>query len=147
MQILVTDRDTIEAGLRVKSSYVVISIHDPDKPRAKVRKQAGLRDVLYLGFHDAEPTGTLVLPKEIVLMTPEQAAEICRFVQRHREDVGAIVVHCEQGMSRSPAVAAAISKLCGCDEKRFWREYQPNQFVHGLVLDAAGFRNDKLNAR
>ena len=142
MHIVVTDRETIESGLRVRSAYVVISIYDPDRRRPKVRRQAGLRDVLQLGFHDAEPTETMVLPPDIKLMTPEHAARIVQFVRKHRANVGGIVVHCEQGMSRSPAVAAAISKLCACDGRRFWKEYQPNQFVYRLVMEAAGLTDE-----
>jgi hypothetical protein len=39
-------------------------------------------------------------------------------------------------MSRSPAVAAAICKGLGGDDRRFFREYQPNEFVYRLVLDS-----------
>jgi hypothetical protein len=59
-----TDREDIEEGVLVRSAYVVISIHDPDKPKAKVRKQSGLRDVLYLAFHDAERAANSVLSAE-----------------------------------------------------------------------------------
>jgi hypothetical protein len=46
-------------------------------------------------------------------------------------------VHCELGMSRSPAVAAAICLGLGEDSTRFFEEYQPNQFVYRLVLAEA----------
>ena len=137
MDFIITDRETIEAGLLVRSSYVVISIHDPDKPKPKVRKQGGLRDVLFLAFHDAEPTEKMKLPSDIKLMTPGQAKKIQQFIKKNKADVGAVVVHCEQGMSRSPAVAAALCKALGGDGARFWREYQPNRYVYRLVLEAA----------
>ena len=41
-----------------------------------------------------------------------------------------------QGMSRSPAVAAAISKCLGFDERTFHRQYQPNRYVYRLVVEA-----------
>ena len=109
MKIIVTDRESIERGIIVRSSYVVISIRDPEKPKAKVKKQSGLRDVLYLAFHDAEPAAGTILPSSIVLMTPAQAADIWKFVEKWQNNVGTVVVHCEQGMSRSPAVAVAIA--------------------------------------
>ena len=136
MEFIVTSRESIEKGIRVRSSYVVISIRDPDKKKARVRRQAGLRDVLYVAFHDAEPAERFALPAEIKLMTPGQARKIRQFMDAHKADVGAIVVHCEQGMSRSPAVAAALCKLMGGDDRRFWREFQPNRFVYSLVLEA-----------
>ena len=133
MIFIVTDRDSIEHGILVPSAYVVISIYDPDKRRARIPKQSGLRDVLYLAFHDAEPSETLALPKDIVLMTEDQARQVWKFVRQWEGRVGSIVVHCEQGMSRSPAVAAAICRAFGGDHQYFFREYQPNQYVFRLV--------------
>ncbi len=136
MHVIVTDRDSIERGILVRSSYVVISIRDPDKKKARIPKQAGLRDVLYLAFHDAEPSRDMKLPDDIVVMTPKQAEQVVQFAHKHDAKVGAVVVHCEQGMSRSPAVAAALCKLYGGDEKCFFRDYQPNAYVYRLVLSA-----------
>ena len=140
MEFIITDRDTIETGLLVQTSYVVISIRDPHKRPANVRKQAGLRDVLFLSFHDAEPTHMMALSGKIKLMMPIHAKQIHQFVDKHKEHIGAIVVHCEQGMSRSPAVAAALCKSMGGDDKNFWRDYQPNRYVYRLVLEAADGR-------
>ena len=136
MEILVFSRDEIETGVRITSAYVVISIRDPGKPQTKIKKQPGLRDALYLAFNDSEPSTLLQLPPEIKNISPSQADEICEFVHRHKADVGAIVVHCEQGMSRSPAVAAAISDALGLDPKRFWQLYTPNEYVYHAVSDA-----------
>ena len=136
MEVFVFSREEIEAGVLIESAYVVISIRDPDKPRPKIKMQAGLREVLYLAFNDVEPSSLLEPSPEIKNITPEQADEICNFVHRHKADVGAIVVHCEQGMSRSPAVAAAISDALGLDPKRFWQLHTPNEYVYHTVSDA-----------
>jgi predicted protein tyrosine phosphatase len=77
----------------------------------------------------------MTLPENITLMTREQAKQICEFVRKWDGHVGSVVVHCEQGMSRSPAVAAAISKCLGLDERSFYRQYQPNRHVYRLVLE------------
>ena len=89
MRIIVADRAEIEAGILVRSTYVVISIHDPAKHPAKVPRQTGLRDVLVLSFHDAEPTAYSTLPPEVKVMTPVQAAKVWDFVDQHRAEVGA----------------------------------------------------------
>ena len=135
MEFIVTDRAGIEEGVRVRSAYIVISIYDPDKPKPKVKKQSGLRGVLQLAFHDAEPAVLRVLPSQIKLMTAEQAMDIREFVEKHKGEVGAVVVHCEQGMSRSPAIAAALCKRSGGDDRAFWEGYQPNGYVYRLVLE------------
>jgi predicted protein tyrosine phosphatase len=129
----VTDRYSIERGIRVRTSYVVISIRDPGKPKPRIPKPSGFRAVLYLAFHDAEPSETLALPENIVLMTKGQARKVWKFVRRWEGQVGSIVVHCEQGMSRSPAVAAAICRALGGDHQYFFDEYQPNQYIFQLM--------------
>jgi predicted protein tyrosine phosphatase len=136
VKFIVTDRYSIERGIRVRSSYVVISIRDPGKPEARIPKPSGFRAVLYLAFHDAEPSKTLELPK-IVLMTESQAKKVWKFVRQWEGQVGSIVVHCEQGMSRSPAVAAAICRALGGDHQYFFDEYQPNQYVFELMNSQA----------
>jgi predicted protein tyrosine phosphatase len=137
MDFIVSDRESVEQGLLVRSAYVVISIRDPDRKKAAVPKQPGCRDVLFLAFHDAEPTEAMVLPADIKLMTIEQADDIHKFIQRYRDQVGAVVVHCEQGMSRSPAVAAAICRSLGGDDAHFFQQYQPNLYVYRMVLERA----------
>lgn len=133
MNFIVKDRESIERGIIVPSSYVVISIRDPGKPEAHIRQTCGLRGVLRLAFHDSEPSETEALPKDKVLMTEDQARQVWEFVRQWKEQVGAIVVHCEQGISRSPAVAAAICRALGGDDECFFREYQPNQYVFQLM--------------
>ena len=139
LEIIVTDRESIEAGIIVRTRYVVISIGDAGRRSAKVRNQPGLVDVLYLKFDDGEPSKNMTLPENIKLMSPADAKAIWDFVARHEKAVGTIVVHCEQGMSRSPAVAAAIAKHFGIAEQSFWEQHQPNRFVYKLTLNNLGF--------
>lgn len=136
MEFVVQDRESVERGILVRSSYIVISIRDPDKRKVRVPKQPGLRGVRHLAFHDAEPAGNRALPENITLMTDDQARQVWEFVKKWEKQVGTIVIHCEQGMSRSPAVAAALCKRFGGDESRFFKEYQPNLYVYRLVLEA-----------
>jgi len=133
MKILVTDRESIEQGFLIRSSYALISIRDSDASSARVPKSTALRGVLHLAFDDAEPSQTMPLPPEITVMTPAQARQIWRFVGRYQREVGAFVVHCHQGMSRSPAVAAALAIYLGQSDKPFWRDYSPNLHVYRLL--------------
>lgn len=135
MKLIVTDRASIESGLVVRGSFVVISIHDADKKPAKVRRVSGLRDVLRLAFHDAEPTEGFRLPEQVVVVGRRHGDEVRRFLTRNLGRVDAVVVHCEQGMSRSPAVAAAIAYTLGQDCDRFFRDYVPNMHVFELMCE------------
>jgi predicted protein tyrosine phosphatase len=136
VEFVVTDREGIEDGAIVMSSYVVISIHDPHKRRAKVRRQSGLRDVLFLAFHDAEPNDFTTMSSGVKAMTHKQAKQIWRFVDKHKAVAGTVVVHCEQGGSRSPAVAAGLCKAMGGKDQEFWQDYRPNHHVYRCILDA-----------
>lgn len=139
MEFTVLCRDEVESGeLRyLRESHIVISIFDPDKPQPVLKASGLCQAVLSLSFHDACPVGNMVLPPEIRLLQPEQAAQIWDFVGQWAPNVRRIVVHCEQGMSRSPAVAAVIALHLGQDDAEFWEEYQPNQWVYDFLLARA----------
>ena len=134
MQFVVAGRRDIESGIPIRTAYVVISITDPGSRPARIPRSAGFRDVLRLQFHDAIPLRSFSLPPEVVLMNEDHARAIWQFVRKWRETVETIVVHCEQGMSRSPAVAAAICRALGGDDGWFFREYLPNQYVYDLLV-------------
>jgi len=132
VELIVASRAEVEAGLVVRAAYVVISITDPDKRPARIPQPTGWRATLPLRFHDAVPVELTVfrMPPEVVFMDAGHARQIREFVDRWRNEVGAIVVHCEQGMSRSPAVAAAVSEYLGEDSGRFFRQFAPNEHVY-----------------
>ena len=133
MKILVTDRYSIEHDFLVRSSYALISIRDTGAKRARIPKPSALRGVLHLMFDDAEPSDAMPLPPHVTAMNRSQAQQIWRFVDQHKAHVGAFVVHCHQGMSRSPAVAAALAVYLGLDEQSILRRYQPNRYVYDLM--------------
>jgi predicted protein tyrosine phosphatase len=143
MEFIVRDRQSVEQGILVRSSYILISIRDPDKRKVRAPKQSGLRDILHLAFHDAEPAGNMALPDNITLMTEKHARQVWSFVKKWEKRIGAVVVQCEQGMSRSPAVAAALCKRLGGDESRFFKRYQPNLYVCRLMVEATKLRGSR----
>ena len=140
MEFIVTDRRSIERGLVVRTPYIVISVRDPGTPKPRIRRGAGFRDALYLAFHDAEPTDQFELPSDISLMSHRDGERIWEFVYRWSDQIGTIVCHCEQGMSRSPAVAIGLCVGLGEDSAELVAEYSPNVYVRQLVT--AGKRTD-----
>ncbi len=133
MQLIVTSRLEIEAGIVVRSAYVVVSISDANAPPPKLIRGAGFRDAIYLHFDDTEPEGSFGRQP----MTIDQAKQIWDFVWRHRQHVGAIVCHCHAGMSRSPAVAAGLAEGLGESPSAIFAEYCPNQHVLEMMRQAA----------
>jgi predicted protein tyrosine phosphatase len=137
LKFIIACREDIEKGLAVRVPHIVISIRDPASPSVRLKKNYLCQAVLRLAFHDAEPSRNFILPANIRPMTKAHARAIWRFVRQHLPSIRAIVVHCEQGMSRSPAVAAGLSVGLGGDDEQFVRDYYPNQHVYALVLQAS----------
>ena len=93
--------------------------------------------VLRLQFDDAEP-GDVALDKDapLRLFAAEDAQAVWAFLSIQRTRARCLVVQCEAGWSRSPAIAAAISLALGDDASRFFRDYTPNVFVLRHMLSA-----------
>jgi predicted protein tyrosine phosphatase len=89
--------------------------------------------VLRLCFDDAEDASFWQN-----LMTNEQADAICAFVLRYCREIDQLIIHCTQGVSRSPAVAAGILGGLRQDESLIWDNlaYRPNSLVYRLVREA-----------
>lgn len=109
--------------------YVLLAIAPPGVPHPEPLHGAGHRETLRLRFHDQREDA----------IDGAQASEIAEFVQRHhREGIRLFVVHCDAGVSRSAAVAAAIwARFEGCAEA-FFTEYHPNPSVFAKVSEALG---------
>jgi len=134
--IVCYSRREVERGIRFKGSYALISIRDPGTKAVDIPKQSGLVEVLALQFHDAEPTSSMTLPPGIEIITEDLALQIAEFVRRHHAAVDGFIIHCEQGMSRSPSVGAAIARYLKQPSERFWQEHQPNRYVYELTSEA-----------
>ena len=137
MKLIVTDRRFIESGIVVRTPYIIVSIYTPGRPKPAIPRRVGLKSVFYTSFHDAEPgDDDFRIPDDIVLMTRDQARAIWKFVKRYQSQVGSIVCHCEQGISRSPAVAIALAEAFGSDTKEIKAHAHPNQHVYRLMCQA-----------
>lgn len=148
MNFIVTDRRSIEAGIIVRTPYVIVSIYSPGRPKPAIPRRTGLKAVFYASFHDAEPGSKLQSFEGVVLMTRDQARGIWRFVKRYRNQVGSIVCHCEQGISRSPAVAIALAEAFGSDTRKIKAHAHPNWHVYRLMCRAIkASPNGKKTAR
>ena len=136
MNFVVVDRFEAEDGVLIRTPHIVISISGPGERRPKIPTSHLCQGILHLKFSDAKPTDNVEAPPEIRLMTRKQARSIWRFVNTYLSNIDTIMTHCHAGISRSPAVAAAICRGLGDDDSRFWREFQPNEYVYELVLEA-----------
>lgn len=136
LKIYPASRGDVERGIRMREPYLLISVRDVGAPMPRLPYHGLRRETLSLEFDDAEPTANFQLPASVRPMTPGQAESIWSFVLRQAGEVGAIVAHCEQGMSRSPAIAAGLLIGMGQDADFILRNSQPNHHVLRLMLEA-----------
>lgn len=133
MDILVSNRQQITAGLEIHRPYIIISLRDVGSPRPRIPSPRQCRGICFLAFDDVQPEDREPLPPDLHPMRPGHARRIWQFVQTHEPEIQTIVVHCEMGLSRSPAVAAALCLAFAQDDERFFLEYQPNRHVYHLM--------------
>ena len=99
------------------------------------------KGLLQLVFADlVNPTyGTTAhanLGQEVPLFNEDHAREILDFVGQVWDKVELLMIHCNVGMSRSPAVAAAIDLIFNRNRsvKRWWEIFSPNFLVFDTIL-------------
>lgn len=130
MQFFVYSRNAIEALAPHDVPHVVISITSSPDDRARLPSSAHCRGILRLAFADIDRPSDAA-----VLFDAAHARAICSFISEHRATIERVVVHCDAGFSRSPAVAAAIARCLGEDDAEFFRRYRPNRHVYRTLLD------------
>lgn len=122
---MATDKKFMET---IKVPFSMISIVSPDHPPYEVANNSYCKDILYLKFHDIRIRKDLgkerieqinsiyEVKKEIVRFDDEHARQIIDFGLKNKEHKN-FIIHCEAGMSRSPAVALALSEILNLDKK------------------------------
>lgn len=128
---------------------IIISISDSTDYTTKLltTKENNIKSILYLHFDDIDNINGYEVKKDegfVVdiynccydLISDEDAEKIVNFVNRHKDSVDAIIVHCRAGISRSSGVCAAIMKyLEGNDSAIFNNpKYHPNMRCYKTVL-------------
>ena len=109
--------------------YVVISIQDTHTEGFgfEFTESISCEGVLTLYFDD--------IVREVEgaqLFTEEDACRIIDFILSHKA-VETLLIHCYGGESRSRAVAASITKMCGKDDSIFFETGRPNLYVYDLL--------------
>ncbi|MFW6114395.1 MAG: hypothetical protein ACOC7K_01500 [bacterium] len=110
---------------------ISISSRD-DHPALDEQNRVGL---LQLVFDDTAQ------PDHAHAFTASHAEEILEFVERMWDKVETFLIHCEIGMSRSPAVAAALSRIHYNDDGPWFEMDFPNRLVYQLLVETAARRH------
>ena len=120
--------------------YLVVSISTPESLPAKMCRDKYRRGILRLWFDDADHESESMrayFERNLRLFNTGDAFSILNFVRTALmyTNVEAIVCHCDAGISRSSATAAALSKILnGDDFAMFQKPYVPNMLVYRTLL-------------
>jgi len=136
------------SGYSNNRDFAMISIQEyPSEIMGMEYKTGGpLKAALNLWFSDIKDQKDENPETYIKMIDEYDAKTIKDFVDYIKKmDIDFLIVHCHAGISRSAAVAAAISKVeTGSDEKFFNGEFVPNMKVYYAVLKAFGYDNTPL---
>ena len=83
--------------------------------------------------------------KTINLFTRDLAHQIINFIDKIKNEVDTLVVHCTAGVSRSGSCGLFAHRYLGTDEEEFWRLNSlilPNDYILEMLMDASGLKND-----
>lgn len=115
---------------RSETPWAVISIKNHDQID-NVFDCPNLKHALWMAFDDADH-----LIEGMVIFTMPMAKQIWDFVES-LEGIDTLVIHCNMGFSRSPAVAAAIDKVRIGDDSTYFEKKSPNRRVYRAMLHEA----------
>ncbi len=101
-------------------------------PKISEANRVGL---LQLAFADI----AVVEGEEERAFKEEHARKILDFVQEMWDKIEVLMVHCEEGNSRGPAVAAAISRIRFGEDRTYFLPHMfwPNRLVYRVLLETA----------
>lgn len=74
-----------------------------------------------------------------ILFNDEMADKIIEFIERYKNSVDTLLIHCYAGQSRSRAVGAFAVQMLSGDNSRYFEEGTPNQYIYD-VLETAWVR-------
>ena len=132
------------SAIEHKETSVVISISCDGKTR--LLSNNNIKDVLYLMFQDI--TKEQANKYDLECMSEQDGEMIKRFVNKWKDKVDSIIIHCHAGISRSSAVAIGVSRYLGYDDMWVWKgDYSPNSHVLDIVNKVLNLRMSKDNIK
>lgn len=127
---------------------VVISITDPGSPEAKIREHTLIKGIYRVPqFHDIDPEdGVLRMahalesmdPTSYILFDDERAQNLATWIKGMvvMYEPRLILAHCEAGVFRSSAIAAAVQMHYRLEGPSAFRTGHPNRHVYRLMVKA-----------
>ena len=136
--LTLSEKQLLQEYLQIKEPHVLISISNPNCI-VKITNIPSCKGILKLKFQDIE-----TIDEKSVFFDHGMARTLLDFINETVDRINLIVVHCGAGVSRSVAVASALSKIINnCDDYIFSKS-SPNMLVYISILDCY-FTEDKWN--
>lgn len=142
-KFLVLGREEIR-NFTAEIPSIIISVTDPETADAEISQSEFLIAALRLKFHDVgKPKQFDFEENSEFPISKKQAEQIIKFVETYIGEIEMIVCQCEQGVSRSAAIAAALSNFLQNEDEYFVKNYWMNRYVYDVLTDA--LNGQKLN--
>ena len=127
----------------------IISITDTEQDIIKFAYNNNIKGVLRLHFLDEDNVGYYKhkVSSKFRIFGVSDAIKILDFMDSMKDVIDVLYIHCTAGVSRSPAVAAALCDIYNIDSDVNWFfMYTPNVFIYRKLLNTFHFR-DELSVR
>lgn len=123
-----------EASFDEPWAAIQIATHKDDWPKLSLVKNLGTLQIHFADSDGQQKDIPWTTPEEAIIFNKEHANLILDFVSLMQEKVNLFLIHCEAGRSRSPGVAAALSKIYNDDDMEYFKMFTPNMLVYRTIL-------------
>lgn len=141
MNIIALSRAEASHSIPRESGCYMISITEPDELPPPLHSD--WKDVLHITCDDIDQelestpiirNGVTVAHRELLLFSKEQARDILDFVEKYKDSIGILAIHCHAGISRSVGVHVALEKIY--NTKDVYSKYPcHNKHVTSTILE------------
>lgn len=144
IDIMSKDKCKLFSTKELTDDCIIISINDTGYD-TEIYNNKNIIDICKLWFDDID--NIKYEDNDLKLMTKDQGKQIKDFVNKYKDRVKHIVIHCTAGISRSGAVGFVLARYLNGDDKYLWAKdrYLPNKHVYKLMCETLGLEySDKL---
>ena len=123
---------------------IVISINDSNC-NTVIYNNSKIKDILKIHFDDITREAKEKYKCNGKLVTMEDLQQIKTFVDKYKDNIHTIIVHCTMGVSRSGAIGCLLARYLYKSDMYLFKKgkYMPNKTVYKLGCEVFGLKWDK----
>lgn len=127
---------------KIPWAAISITTYDFQRPILSKKNRVGLLHLDFVDTDDPELPNKTGFITENQIFSDEYANKILDFFSLVRYKIKIMMIHCEAGKSRSPAVAAALETIFYKKKSNWFVHFDPNILVYQRILEAAQNRGE-----